>query len=68
MQALYNKPTAKVDRYSSNSFTLERGSRQGCAWSPLLFALYLEPLAQYIGQNEEIKGIATVFRGWNTNC
>lgn len=59
IQALYNKPTAriKVNGYLSNSFTLERGSRQSFAWSPLFFALYLEPLARYIRQNAGIKGI-----------
>lgn len=58
VRAFYDKPTAriKVNGCSSNSFTLERDTRQGCACSPLLFALYLEPFNQYVRQNKDIIG------------
>ena len=57
--ALYTSPLAriKVNGGLSNVIKLERGCRQGCSVSPLLFAVYLEPLCQWIKQNNNIKGI-----------
>ncbi len=59
IQTLYSSPQAaiKVNGYRSERFTLERGCRQGCSLSPLLFAISIEPLAQLIRDDNNVKGI-----------
>lgn len=59
IRALYDNPSAtlRINGHLTQSLTLERGMRQGCAWSPLLFAIFQEPFAQHIRQNRKIVGI-----------
>ncbi len=59
IKTLYSNPQASVIVNSSRSqaFSLERGCRQGCSLSPLLFAICIEPLAQLIRDDKNIKGI-----------
>lgn len=59
IQTLYTNPLAsvRVNGCRSERFTLERGCRQGCPLSPLLFDISIEPLAQLIREDSAIKGI-----------
>lgn len=60
VKALYCSPTASVltGFCKSQPFELQRGTRQGCPLSPLLFALSLEPLAQAVRQSQSISPIS----------
>lgn len=62
IKLLYTSPLASVrtNNTLSSYFPLQRGTRQGCPLSPLLFALVMEPLAISIRHCTDIKGI---FRG-----
>ncbi len=56
IKTLYHSPAASVITGNIISppppFPLQRGTRQGCPLSPLLFCLSLEPLAQAIRKSE----------------
>uniref|UniRef100_A0A8C5LTV4 Reverse transcriptase domain-containing protein n=1 Tax=Leptobrachium leishanense TaxID=445787 RepID=A0A8C5LTV4_9ANUR len=57
--ALYDTPAAMVttNGLNSSSFILERGTRQGCPLSPLLFNLALEPLLRILQTCPDLSGI-----------
>ncbi len=59
IKLLYSCPVASVRTNSqlSQTFTLSRGTRQGCPLSPLLFDLAIEPLAIAIRSCERTSGI-----------
>lgn len=61
VKPMYNNSTARIltNQTISDAFNLYRGTRQGCALRPLLFALALEPLAETIRAHKENYGCNT---------
>lgn len=59
LERMYAHPRARIDTglQLSASFSLSKGTRQGCPLSPLLFNLALEPLARQILLSSDIQGI-----------
>ena len=59
IKTLYSDPIASVNTNGlmSEGFAVRRGCRQGCPLSPLLFTLFIEPLAEVIRTNLDITGI-----------
>uniref|UniRef100_A0AAR2IUE6 Reverse transcriptase domain-containing protein n=1 Tax=Pygocentrus nattereri TaxID=42514 RepID=A0AAR2IUE6_PYGNA len=59
IEVLYASPLAAIrtNNTLSSFFKLERGTRQGCPLSPLLFSLVIEPLAILLRSEDMIKGI-----------
>lgn len=59
IKLFYQDPRSRVrvNGHCSELFELKRGTRQGDALSPVLFALSIEPLAEVIRQNPQIHGI-----------
>lgn len=59
VRLLYSAPMASVltNDTLSPSFSLQRGTRQGCPLSPLLFAIAIEPLALWLRSEIRFEGL-----------
>lgn len=59
LEALYSYPKAQVrlQGYYSATFPIEKGMRQGCSLSPLLFAIAIETLAISIRLYPDMHGV-----------
>ena len=59
LKLMYNENTAvlSINGFFTESFAVERGVKQGCSMSPILYTLFIEPLAIAIEQEDEINGL-----------
>lgn len=59
IRTLYTGPLAciKINGSLSPPFPLQRGTIQGCPFSPALFALAMEPIAEALRSSAEVRGL-----------
>ena len=57
IKAIYTQQKAKVNGELTKEIQIQKGIRQGCPRSPLLFILTLEILTEQIRDKKEIKGL-----------
>uniref|UniRef100_A0A670K5V5 Reverse transcriptase domain-containing protein n=1 Tax=Podarcis muralis TaxID=64176 RepID=A0A670K5V5_PODMU len=59
VKAIYTEQKAKliINNIVTEEIKIQKGTRQGCPLSPLLFIIVLEVLLNSIRQNEKIKGV-----------
>lgn len=57
--SLYSRPQARVKLlgYHCDPIAIERGTRQGCPLSPLLFTIEIKTVAVAIREDPNIKGV-----------
>lgn len=65
LKTLYANPSSQVQlaSFTSRSFPMSNGTRQGCPLSTLLFVLCLEPLAEAIRSHPDIRGVPNASKG-----
>lgn len=61
IKLLYNNAYScvKCNGLITDNFQIQRSVRQGCPLSSLLYSLVAEPLALFINQDRQIKGITS---------
>lgn len=59
LSGMYASPTAKIitPTFTTNNFSLKKGTRQGCPLSPLLFNIALEPFSRHLLNHSDLHGI-----------
>uniref|UniRef100_A0A670IWQ4 Reverse transcriptase domain-containing protein n=1 Tax=Podarcis muralis TaxID=64176 RepID=A0A670IWQ4_PODMU len=70
IRAIYTEQKAKliINNIVTEEIKIQKGTRQGCPLSPLLFIMVLEVLLYSIRQNEKIKGVTIGQNAYKTKA